>query len=190
MKYPRLTAVETKFCLFVEQVVYSWECFWHSISTLLPLDPLWARRFLISNFLSFMAPQKCSARHLLPTEHCCFTWAKNKNRYKWLSKFHSYLNAFYLSARKVLDFCSCFFWRNFLCQAQSDCTRIWILKIQVCRPLKSPQVLMSFSGGQPRALRNQQFPGEMFNILLPNPLRPPVMLMDFFSCCLDINSAY
>lgn len=136
---------------------------------LMPLDPLCGWE-VSSSAISFMAPQKCSARHLLPTEHCCSTWTRNKSRYKWLSEFHSRLNVFYLPARKVPHFCS----HSILFGGISSVTpnvaapESWILKIQVCRPLKSPQMLMSFSRGQPRALQKQQPLGEMFNILLPN----------------------
>lgn len=71
---------------------------------LMPLDPLHGWE-ISSSAISFMAPQKCSARHL-PAEHCCSTWTKNKSRYKWLAEFHSRLNVFYLPARKVPYFCS------------------------------------------------------------------------------------
>lgn len=154
-----------------------------------PGPSLWARSFLMSNSPSFMAPQKCSVRHFLPTEHCCFTWAKNKNRYKWLSKFHSWLNVFYLSARKVPYFCSYSMLFGGISSAMPLHQKL-DFKDPGLQATEGPSNVNELQSWPAKGTLETTTSGWNVQYPLTKPLRPPVMLMDFFSCCLDINSAY
>lgn len=158
---------------------------------LLPLDPLFGKKFSHQQFPFIygtpeMLSQTSSTHWVL-----LFQLSKNQEQVQ-MTEFHSWhvkcVNVFYLSARKVPYFC----WYSI--QFPLSCP-IWLhqklnFKDLGLQTTEEPSNVNEFQSWPAKGTLEATASGWNVQYPLTKPLRLPVMLTDFFSCCLDINSAY
>lgn len=150
---------------------------------------LQAGRYLTSDFLSLITSPRSAKANI-------FYWALlfflgNKQGQIEMTVWISFRTKYVLLVSKRSALLLCIFgplWRNFPCKAESDCMRSWILMIGLQsteEPSNTDEFVMTSQGHVETTTSGWkvQYP-------LTKPLGPPVMLMDLFSCCLDINSVY